>query len=557
MRDAVAIVGGRVHCLDERYRTAEALCFAGGSIIAIGDRESVLSAAGAGAKVVDVAGGLVLPGFVDAHHHVSISALYGGTERLTPPRVRDIRSLQEVLASASRRLPPGRWLVAMEYNEKFLVERRPPTREELDDAVGDRPLFAFDYTCHRGVANSRALEAAGIGRQTPDPSGGRISRGGSGLPDGLLIERGMSRVETLARADLVAHDAEGYLARLADHYRALVAAGITSVADTAVPQDLLPLYQECARRGQVLIPTLLCLTSQQGYLEPPWDLLEGPKTGEQLGPLTIGPVKLVFDGAPGCSMCLGWGQALAVVARSCLLALRQGSLDPVRLSMSTEPRIGKKLRSGIAIYRANEAERVVAALAQHGFAIATHAIGNEAARVALDAYAAAGASIHTAGVARIEHGMFLDRELVARVADLGVTIVAQPAMLAAPAFSGAPGVPGMPMFPLRSLLDAGVRVAGSSDYPVIGFDPLDGVRAAVRRRTSDGRVAGGAERLSVSQALAMFTREAAAACGSLERTGTLEVGKRADLVVLEGRLEELDSLRVRQTIVGGRMELVP
>jgi predicted amidohydrolase YtcJ len=551
MNDAVAIVGGRIHCMDARGGVVDALAFREGAIRAIGDRDSVLAEAGENATVVDVGGALVLPGFVDAHHHVSVSALYGGLQRLTPPRVHDIRSFQEALAEASRRLAPGRWLVAMDWDEQLLAERRPPTRAELDDAVGDRPLFALHYSCHRALANSRALEAAQIGRDTPDPSGGVIARGRRGLPSGLLIERGMSRVEAMARTDLLARDVEGYLERMAHHYRSLVSVGITSVADTAVPLDLLPLYRDCARRGDVLVPTSVCLTSANGYLEEPWDLLDAPKTGEEIGPLTIGPVKLVFDGAPVCSMCLGWWQFLRVAVRTCLLAMELGSLAPIRTSMSVKPRFGRKVRSGVAIYRAEEADRVVSALVERGFAVATHAVGNEAARIALDAYAAVGPSIHDAGPARLEHGSFLDRGLVARVADLGVTVVAQPSMLAMPSYASAPSVPGMPFFALRTLLDAGVRVAGSSDYPVVGFDPLDGVRAAVSRATLDGRIVDGAERVTVLEAIAMFTRDAAAACGSLSRTGTLEVGKRADFVVLDGELDDLASLRVRETVVAG------
>lgn len=107
------------------------------------------------------------------------------------------------------------------------------------------------------------------------------------------------------------------------------------------------------------------------------------------------------------------------------------------------------------------------------------------------------------------------------------------------------------MFALRSLIDAGVRVAGSSDYPVVHFDPLAGIRAAVTRRLPSGRVLDADQAITVDEAIAMFTREAAAACGCLDTRGTLEVGKRADFVVLDGSLDDLDSLRVRETHVGG------
>ncbi|MCA8921310.1 MAG: amidohydrolase family protein, partial [Planctomycetes bacterium] len=445
------------------------------------------------------------------------------------------------------------WLVAMEWDAGLLRERRPPTREELDAAVGERPLFALHQTCHSALANTRALELAGIDASTPDPPGGALGRGRGGLPNGLLLERGISRVEALARPDLAAHDLEGYLARMAAHYRELAAVGITGVADTCVPLDLIPLYYEAARRGHVLVPTLMCPVSASGYLEEPWDVLEGPHPGAAEGPLEVGPVKLVFDGAPGCSMCLGPWQALATMLRTVGASLARGSLDPLRTTLSVQPRYGLKLRSGVAIYPPQDAERVIKALVERGFGVATHAIGNAAVDVALSAYEAAGGALHATTTPRIEHGSFLDRELVARMAGLGLGVAVQPGFLRMPLYANAVAIPGLPYFPLRWLLDAGVPLAGSSDFPVHGFDPLEGMHAAVTRTNARGAVCDASQRLTVDEALALYTRGAAQVCGWLDRAGTLEVGKRADLVVLEGALEPLDQARVRATFVAGEL----
>ncbi|HEX7601355.1 MAG TPA: amidohydrolase family protein, partial [Polyangiaceae bacterium] len=297
-----------VRTMDAAGTIAEAIAWRDGRVVAVGTRAEVERVAGPDAETWDGGGATVLPGFIDAHHHPSIVALYGGLVRLVPPRVTDIASLQRALAEASAQLPPERWLVATGWDEALLAERRPPTRAELDDAVPDRPLMAMHYTCHRALANSRALDQAGISKATPDPSGGMISRGPKGVPDGLLLERGMSRVETLARESLCAHDLEGFLVRLAEHHRAMAAAGITRVVDATVPPDLIALYREAARRGLLTVPTVMMPVSTSGYLETPWDALDGPKTGHDEGPLVVGPLKLVFDGAPGCAMCLGWWQ---------------------------------------------------------------------------------------------------------------------------------------------------------------------------------------------------------------------------------------------------------
>ncbi|MEZ6183622.1 MAG: amidohydrolase [Planctomycetota bacterium] len=542
-----------MRCLDAAGTVAEAIAFRGETILAVGARADVLAAAGPDAVLHSLGGATVLPGFIDAHHHVALAALYGGLVRLVPPEVRDVASLQAALRRASAALPPGRWLVAMEWDAGLLAERRAPTRAELDEAVGDRPLFCLHQTCHSALANSRALELAGIDASTPDPPGGAIERGRGGLPTGLLLERGMSRVEALARPDLAAHDSEGFLERVAAHYRALVAVGITGVADLACPVDLLPLYREAVRRGHVLVPTQACPVSATGYLEEPWDVLQGPRSGETMGPLEVGPVKLVLDGAPGCSMCLGVFQSLAALVKTLGLSVARGSLDPLRTTLSIEPRYGLKLRSGVAIYGAADAERVVRTLVESGFGVASHAIGNAAADVALGAYAAAGDALHQATLPRIEHGSFLARSQVARLADLGAGLAVQPSFLRMPLYEHAVSVPGLPYFPLRWLLDAGVPLAGSSDYPVFEFDPLRGMRDAVERTNLRGEVVDRAQRLEVSEALDLYTRGAARVCGWADRAGSLEVGKRADAVVLEGALEPLEAARVRATFVGGAL----
>lgn len=541
---------------DERAPRAEAIAWRDGGILAVGSNEQVSAAAGEGARAFDAAGATVLPGFVDAHHHPAIVALYGGSLRLAAPEVHDIASLQRALAARSRALAPGEWLVATEWDELTLAERRPPTRAELDDAVPDRPLFALHYSCHRAAVNGQALALAGVSKGTPDPPGGVIERGPGGVPSGVVLERALSPFERLARASLVARDAGGFLARLAAHHRALVAEGITLVVDATVPMDLEALYREAARRGLLLARTVMMPVSARGYLEAPLDVLDGDPAGEGDAPLLRrGPVKLVFDGAPQCSMCLGWLQSAGAVLGALALAARRGSLDPVRASLSVTPRLGAKIRSGIAIYDAAEARAVVARAAERGFAVATHAIGNAAIDVALDAYAACGPALARAGTPRLEHATFLDRDTIRRVADLGVAVVIQPIMLGLPTFASAPSIPGLRAIPARWLLDAGVLVAGSSDHPVARFAPLDGIRAAVHRRTARGDVLDPEQRLSLDEALTLHTRTAAAAAGELEERGTLTPGKRADLVLLDRALDErsLAHARVRATIRGGEL----
>ncbi|CAN5501078.1 amidohydrolase [soil metagenome] len=549
------LLNAAVHAIDDRRTRAEAIAWRDGRVLAVGPSAVVAEAAGPEAIAIDLQGRTVLPGFIDPHHHPCIVALYGGALRLTAPAVTDITSLQRTLAERAEITPKGEWIVATEWDEHLLREQRPPTRSELDDAVPDHPLFALHYTCHRGAANSRALDEAGIGKDSPDPSGGEIVRGRDRIPTGILLERAMSPVERRARASLVARDPEGFLGRLGAHHRALAAAGITRVIDATVPADLVTLYREASRRGLLLVPTVMMPVSTQGYLEAPWEALDGPPTGESAGDLlVIGPVKLVFDGAPGCAMCLGWLQTAGIFLRACAMAVEQGSLDALRTTMSVAPRLGAQIRTGIQIYRREEANTIVRAATDRGFSVATHAIGNEAIAIALDAYEAVGASLSRHGMPRIEHATFLDPGLVARIAGVGAAVVTQPYFVKLPAFASLASIPGVRNAPLRWLLDAKVLVSGSSDYPVAGFEPLAAIAAAVSRTTTRGDVYEADQRISIDEAIALYTRNAAAATDALSQCGTLEVGKRADLVVIDGSVADVDSIaaaRVRATVIGG------
>lgn len=533
---------------------ADAIAWRDGNILAVGARDDVAHAAGRDATRVDARGATVLPGFVDAHHHPSLVALWGGTVRLAPPLVRDVATLQSTLRAAAARLAPGQWLLASDWNEELLAEKRAPTRAELDDAVPHHPLLAMNYTCHRAVVNSRALELAGIDRHTPDPAGGAISRGRDGLPDGLLIERGMSRVESLARADAICRDAEGFFERIRKHHDDVLAAGITTMADATVPLDLLDLYREAERRGALRVPTIAFPVSTSGYLETPLDVVRGdPPDNARDAILSVGPVKLVFDGAPVCAMCLSWWQLAGTTVRTWALAVRRGSLDPLRVAMQLAPKLGAKIRTGIHIYDREEARATVRAAADRGWPVAIHAIGNAAIDIALDAMEAAGPKLHDRGRARLEHASFVDRALVARIAGNGAFVVAQPHFVTLPAVDSAPSIPGLRYFAHRWLLDAGVPIAGSSDHPVAGFHPLDGIRSAIGRRTGGGFLYDADQAIDLDDALAMYTRVAADACGVLDRCGTLESGKRANLVVLDARLSPstLPDVRVRATVLDG------
>jgi hypothetical protein len=539
---------------------SDAVAYHDGRIVAVGPAASVINVVGPEAEVIDLGGRAVVPGFVDAHHHVAWAALYRGTVDCRPGvagRIDEIRARVRVAAAS---VPRGGWVLGYGYDDRALEERRAPTRQELDDACPDRPVLLVHVSAHQAVANSRALEAAGIGRASPDPPGGRIERGRRGEPTGRLYETALSLAERLAAAELTARDPNGFLDRLEAYERELFALGITRVADPTVTTDLMRLYRQSRADGRLRMPVVMMPVSDHGYLARPDDVLrrlDGEVTGEGADVLRVGPLKLFFDGGDNCALCVSLAQGMASAFTTVLRMLRARTLAPLRLAARTRGRLGRdrRLHTGIRYYATDEsAIRIARGAVERGFALAVHAVGNEAVAQAVRVLGAVRAR-HPAGwPPRIEHATFTDDALLAAIADHDLTVVSQPSFLRMSSLEQTPPLRGMHVLALRRMLEARIRLAGSSDGPVVTTNPLDGVRDAVYRRTPSGVVVGADEAVEPLDALVMYTRAAAAACGCLDVTGTLAPGKRADLLVLSGdpcSRAALPGVRVCETILGG------
>jgi predicted amidohydrolase YtcJ len=530
--------------------TAEAIAIEDGKIVAVGTRAEVLARAGANAEAVSLEGRALLPGFIDAHHHLTLFALLYGAVECSPSLAKDIPTLCARLAAEAKRLPPGAWVVGHGYHELELAEGRHPAREELDAACPDHPVFLYHYSCHEGLASTRALELAGIDRETPDPPAGRIERDRNRLPTGRLVETAISAVETRARADRIKRD-DGLVGRIIRAQEGLFAAGITRICDPTVPSDLAAVYRAARATGEFVLPVVMMPVSDAGYLVPPFDCLETVRTGEGPEDLRVGPLKVFMDGANNCALCISPLQLVSSVAATIGRVLTRRSLAPIRLAGQTQLRFENgALHAGILFLPPPRIRELVARANERGITLAIHAEGNEAVSIAAEAITASG-SRH-----RIEHCTFLTQENVAQLRDGGITAVVQPCFTRLPAIDDVPVLPGMTMLPLRSMLDAGIRIAGSSDAPVTTYDVLAAARAATERTTSSGRPIFPEQSVTVEEVITMYTREAAAACGCLDVTGTLEEGKRADLVVLSkdpcAPDARLDEVRVERTVLKGR-----
>ena len=231
-------VNGNLLTQDPGRPRAEALAVDDGRIVAVGSRADVEPAVRPGTRFVDLGGRTLVPGFNDAHAHAwKLGQLLTGV--LDVRGVDSLAALQHALRTFASRRPESAWLQARGYNEALMKERRQPTRADLDAAAADRPVFLTRVCGHAAVANSRALELAGVGAATEPPSGGRLERGPDGQPTGLLYETAMG----LVSAHIPQPSADEYEEMVRAFGRHQLARGITSSSDCGVRPELVEMYR--------------------------------------------------------------------------------------------------------------------------------------------------------------------------------------------------------------------------------------------------------------------------------------------------------------------------
>jgi predicted amidohydrolase YtcJ len=498
-------VNGTVLTMDPRQPLAQGLAVRDGRILAVDTTDELLQYPEDDSEVVDLGGRTVIPGFVDPHHHFSIGAL-----EVFFADCRDVSDISEVqarLRRAAGSTPAGAWVRGWGYDHHAFPGRRHPTRQDLDEAVPDRPALLMHYSHHQAVVNTAALRVCGIDAATADPAGGEIARDRGGEPAGLLFERAMSMAE--ARSREYWEDRFGEVAGPASVRCA--AQGITALEDAAVTPAMARRYAEARGAGALAIHVGEMMVGSRGWFEPPDD----PAAGATL--------KLFVDGGYRCALRL--------------------------------QRAGREVTSGVLFYhRPDLADRLVRAWRQ-GWRVTCHAIGNVGVETAVGAIEdALRLEPSGRGRVRIDHAMFLTPDLIARLADLGVWVVTQPSFLYDA--GGASIQHGLRFRPFGTLERAGVHQAFSSDYPCGSLAPLAGIYAAVARRTRTGEVVDPDEAVGIRAALEAYTIRAARAAGIDRERGSLEPSKIADFLMLSSnpldcRPEDLGAVRVLETWAGG------
>ncbi len=379
--------GGPILTMRRESPRAEALAIDGDRIAAVGEAAAVRAAA-PGAEEVDLAGGCLLPGFIDAHHHFSEGALFNAMTNLHWPAVRSVEEILAAIGERAAATPAGQWVIGEGYDESRLPEGRPPTLEELDSVAPEHPVLLVQYSYHEAVVNSRAHQAVDLPLRRPDPPGGEIGLDSDGRPNGLMVENAAAPFYTRAVREALERDEAGYMEHLRAYQERLFAAGLTRVYDAAVSPLMEEVLGRAVETGVLRIPVLMMLASGDGMFMPPRDRLDGSRTGEGGDLLRTGPLKIFMDGGQRAALAL----PLRVVAGAGLAsigqAVRRRSLASLRASSGVAGKLDRServLRSGILFYTEAEARELMAEGVARELSLAVHAEGNEAIDRALEA----------------------------------------------------------------------------------------------------------------------------------------------------------------------------
>lgn len=479
--------------------------------------------------------GVLLPAFIDPHHHFCLAAFDRSAPRLTLAPGSSVADFQRRVAELARAgAAPGGWLRAQGYNPLQLAERRAPTRWELDEVCADRPLLVSAYSLHEGVLNSAGLAALGWDRRSEDPPHGVLRRDRRGELTGEIAESAYFRAEAASRGALLAHAGDAWICEAQRHGAELLAHGITRVGDAAVPPEFDDLYLRAAEARMLPVTVHRLPVGAASLLEA----RRAPEaTGSGPADTPAAQAKLFLDGAERCALCLRPSQVLDLARRLTVQALTGAGLAALRniTRVGRAQLHGGHVHVGEMFLTPGQLGQAIARAHDQGSQVALHALGNAAVAVAceqLDRHAR-DAGVHRP---RIEHLCLTDPVLARRVADCGAIAVVQPGWVHELGDDFiAHGIPrGIDVLAVRSLLDAGVTVAGSSDYPVAGYDVLRAVTAAAVRVTASGRALQGDQSVTVEQALQLYTNGAAQALGVADRAGRVAEGFDADLVLLSG-----------------------
>lgn len=521
------LYNANIYTVNEAMPKAKAVAIRGDSIIAVGWNEQIRTSFDAD-RAIDLKGLSVYPGFTDAHAH--LEGLGMQIVNLNLDGTTSVKDIQFRVAERAAKLPKGAWLRGRSWDQNDWNVKQFPTHQMLDVIAAENPVYLKRVDGHAVWVNKRALELAGVDKMTPDPPGGKILRDKKGNPTGVLIDNAID----LINAVLPALSVQERSAAIEQAVQACLRVGLTEVHDMGVDLEGLEIYKQLIAEKKFPFRVYAAI----GGTGKTWQeyLRRGPEIGKNENRLTVRALKLYADGALGSR-----GAAL----------LQPYADDPGN--------------AGLALTSLDTLKKAAMDAVEKGFQVCVHAIGDKANRDVLNIYedvlqGRKGKVLRF----RVEHAQVLSEDDIPRFAKLGVLPAMQPThctsdMYWAEQRVGPQRIKGA--YAWRSLIEAGSIIPGGSDFPVEHANPLLGIYAAITRQDAKAFPDGGwyaQQRMTRDEALKSFTLWAAYAAFEEKESGSIEVGKRADFVILSNDImmcepQEILDTRVEYTIVAGEI----
>jgi predicted amidohydrolase YtcJ len=529
------LIHGRIYTVDSKNPWVQAIAIREGKIVAAGSDEAIGEYQGSSTKVIDAQQRMVLPGFVDSHVHMMAGAAQ--LEQIGAlSDAKTVAEFQKMIGEYAATHPEKKWIQGMGWVYSVFGKGGLPDKKLVDAVVSDRPVYLAAYDGHTSLANSKALQEAGITRKTPDPPGGIIVRDpATGEPTGVLKEAAGQLVSKV----IPKPTQEEELGRLtkAIHYASSL--GLTRLISAGADAERVELFGEIRQKSE--LTTRLFMAR---FLNPPVSpdvikTLEENRKKYNDEWIDLSVVKYLLDGV--------------------IEANTAAMLEPYANNPATK---------GLLYFDPEKYKESVIQIDRLGFPILTHAIGDRAIRLALDAYEAANkANGHADARDRIEHIEDPSAEDIPRFGKLGVMASMQP-LHATPdvntltVWSGNVGPDrAQRAFPWHSILAGGGKLCFGSDWPVVTLNPWPGLQMLLTRETAEGKPEGGwhpNERLSLEQGIQGYTMGGALSAKREKTEGSIEVGKQADVIIISQDLfkiapNRIGNTKALMTMVGGKI----
>jgi len=516
---------GTVRTMDPACPVARAVAVRGGKIIAVGEKEACAAAQEKGYEPVDLQGCALLPGFIDTHLHPVLLIFFALNCDLDGAK--SMGELQHGLREALSKKSGDSWLVGLNFDEQNLREKRVPDRHDLDRVSPDRAVVVIKHDGHSVFTNTRAIETAGVTASTPDPEAGIIEREADGYPSGVFREMAAQLILNampMPEMDVLVDGAHRTFNRLA-------ALGLTSLGVVLQTGDEGP----AGSAGAFDVPAMqlflehcpqslysLLITSDINGL----DGLKGSSLNS--GANRLGGIKLFADGT--------FGSSTAYMSEA----------------FSDNPQ-----KQGMLMHPPEELYRRMAAAHNAGWQVCIHAIGDAANRLCVELYGRLFKEFRRSGCRhRIEHASIMDNETMVELSRLGIVVSTQPMFIHSEKDWLRRRLGDercKTVYPFRSFLDAGIKLAGASDAPIESQDVLQAIYCCVTREGFEPQ-----QRISVEEAVRIYTLDAAYAQFEDGIKGSIVPGKRADLVALSDdpfqvKPDRIRDIRVVRTVAGGKV----